>query len=227
MALIGRAANVVKRWFGGEVRKAEDAQIEERADEAAEKAQAGADKVTLATADAAGQLSVLKKRMDSLQSEYDGWASKAKTAKSKGKIDLAKKAAKEAVQAKGRLDSVSAQYNELKARVDGYKNEAERAQDQAEDAKFQAENIKDRNKFANAEKDVHDAIHGTNGTGVADSLSELDNLVTQKEGRNDALKDMSGQNTADEFRQMEEEAAIDDFLAGLDSPSAEAPPGGC
>ncbi len=224
MAAIARFGQAINRWITGKARDVENSQINERADEAAEKAQGAADKVTLATAETAGQLSVLKKQMGNLQTEVDSWTGKAKAAQKAGKPELARKAAKEAVQAKTRLDSITAQYDELKGRVDGYKAKAERAQDQAEDAKFQAENIKNRNKFANAEKDVHDAIHGADGSGVANSISDLDKLVTQKEGRNEALAEMSGDKTADEFAALEEQQDVDAFLAGLDSPSAEQKP---
>ena len=59
---------------------------------------------------------------------------------------------------------------------------------------------------------------------MASSLDALDQQVTSKEGRNEALADMSGASTADEFKKLEEQQAVDAFLAGLSNPSAEAPP---
>lgn len=214
MSMIGRAFKAAGTTVRGWIRVAENQQINDRADDAAENAKAAADKVSIATADTAGNLAVLRKEVGKYEKEVADWTQRMNLAKGAGNMDLARKAAKEVVQAQGRLDSVKTQYDTVKARVENFKSKAEDAQDAAEDAVFTADQIKARNKMADAEKGVHDALHGANGTGVSSSLSELDKLVTQKEGRNEALNDMSGASTDAEFKKLQEQAAIDALLNG-------------
>jgi len=214
MKAIGNFFSAAKSFVTGVSRDAKNSQINNRADDAAENAAAAADKVTLATAETAGNLAVLKKQVSKYEGEVKEWTQKMELAKGAGNMDLARTAAKEVVQAQGRLESVKGQYDQMKARVDQYKDKAEDAQDKAEDASFKADQIKSRNKMADAEKGVHDALHGANGNGVDSSLDDLDKLVTQKEGRNEALSEMSGDSADAQFKKLQEEAAINALLNG-------------
>lgn len=225
MAAIKRIFNSIGLAANQAARNIENKQINARADQAAENAQAAADKVTLATADTAGSLSVLKKKMDKYGAEVKEWQGKFDLAKQANNKKLGQAAFKELNRAQERYNTIKSQYDEVKARVDNYMDKAEDAQDAAEDASFKAGQIKDRNQMADAEKGVHDALHGADGTGVNKSLDQLDELVTKKEGRNEALDQMSGASTEEQFKKLQEKAAFDAMWGGESAEPAPADAG--
>lgn len=220
---IGRS---IARWVNGKGRDIENSpeQVRRRAEEAEKKTHQAADQVTLSAAKAAGDLKALEGDKAELQANFDKWYGRAEKAKAAGDMDLARTAAEKAVKFKTRLDSVTAEYNAAKARVDSFKDKASDFQNKADDASFKADSIVRRSEMAESEKEFHDAVHGADGKGAQDSLDDLDRLVTKQEGFNEARSEMVGDDTEAKFKDLEKDKAVDALLAGLGSGSSEPAP---
>ncbi|MEW6277075.1 MAG: PspA/IM30 family protein [Candidatus Eremiobacterota bacterium] len=232
MGVIGRGFNVIKEWFTGRVRDAENAQIEDRANSAVENAQEASDKVSIAASNAAGQLGQIEALYNQHSKEAAEWERKGKLAASKGEMELAKTAAANYAAAKARADKLKPRIDSLREQVQGFGAKAKDVQSQVNDARAQAAEIIARNGVADAEKEFHDAVSGAGGTsaGTGQSLNELEQKVAGKEGSNKMRGELNGSSDAEKFAKLEREAATNDILAqwgvasAAPAPAAPAPP---
>lgn len=230
MQVMNRAFNVVRNAFSSGIRRAENAQIEERAQGAAEEARQSSASLNEATAGAIAQLKALDREIANEKMEYKTFHDRAVLADGNGNADLARKFALDMAASEKRLAKLEDRHAGAEAKVNEFKQKARSYSSKAEEAKDRARDIVVDNRFADAEAKVQKTIDGIAGSSAIDTLDSLEAKVAEKADKNQAMAELSGLKAQQDIEAMEQNQAADAILARLRqssaAPAAESPAAG-
>jgi phage shock protein A len=161
----------------------------------------------------------LKKQLDNELNLAREWEKKAMMAIRAGRDDLAK----EALQRKSDHDRISqefqGQWEGQKAAADQLRDALRRLNAKIEEARRKKNLLIARQKRAQAQKKIQETMAGLNDTSAFDTFNKMEEKISRMEAEAEAsaelAEDMTGDNLASKFADLEADAGGDDALAAL------------
>lgn len=173
--------------------------------------------VTQALGQAMGSEKQALKQLEAAKKSSADWEAKAKMALKSGNQDLAKKALASKVSVDANVQSFEASYLSISTQVADLRDKVAILRAKLEEARSKQNMLIARSKMADAQKEVATALSGTDSTSAFSKLDKMERKIEGKEAQAEAFSEMSGDSTfvVDEFKQLEQDSAVDAELARL------------
>lgn len=145
------------------------------------------------------------------------WESKAKLALQSGNEDLAKKALQNKVAADQNITQLEASYNSIHGQVSELKGRVDILKSKLEEARSQQNILIARARTAEAQKDIAQAISGTDSSSAFAKMEKMERKIEETEAQAQAFGDISGDTllATDEFKEIATNNSVDEELARL------------
>lgn len=145
------------------------------------------------------------------------WEEKAKMALKAGNQELAKKALENKVSSDQGIASFQSSYDTMHAQVLELKSRVELLRGKLDEARSQQSILIARARTAEAQKDIAQAISGTDSSSAFSKMEKMERKIEATEAQAQAFSEISGDTTfaKDEFKELEKSSAVDDELARL------------
>jgi phage shock protein A len=161
----------------------------------------------------------LKKQLDNELNLAREWEKKAMMAVRAGRDDLAK----EALMRKSEHDSLAqefqGQWEGQKSAADQLRDALRRLNSKIEEAKRKKNLLIARQKRAEAQRKIQETMAGLNDTNAFDTFAKMEEKITRMEAEAEAsaelAEDMTGDDLASKFEDLEANAGADDALSAL------------
>ncbi len=213
MAIFSRLTDLLKANVNDLLDRAEDPEkmvkqliidMEEQVDEA-----------TRALGQAMASEKAAEKQLLAAEASVAEWQEKAKLALKGGNEELARRALESKVSMEKQAQALKAGYDSISTQTAQLRDQVSQLRSKLEEARSRQALIIARSKMANAAEGVARSISSTNTSSAFSKLDKMEKKVAEKEAVAQAYTDLNGGAAADEFAQLEKNAAIDDELARL------------
>lgn len=215
MSIFGRIGDLFKANVNDMIDKAEDP--EKMIKQSIIDMEKQVNQATQALGQAMGsEKSTLNLLEKSKQTSLD-WEKKAKIALQAGDQELAKKALSNKVASDQSITQLDTSYQTLHNQVVELKGRVEMLKNKLNEARSQQSVLIARARTAEAQKDIAQAISGTDSSSAFAKMEKMERKIEAQEAQAQAFSDISGDTTfaKDEFKELEKNQAVDDELARL------------
>jgi len=161
----------------------------------------------------------LKKQLDNELNLSREWEKKAMMAIRAGRDDLAREALMRKTEHDNLATEFQGQWEAQKAAADQLRDALRRLNAKIEEAKRKKNLLIARQKRAQAQKTIQNTMAGLNDTGAFDAFSRMEEKIGRMEAEAEAsaelAEEMTGDNLASKFADLEKDSVADDALSAL------------
>lgn len=159
-----------------------------------------------------------QRQLEQAKASSQDWENKAKLALQNGNEELARRALESKVNMDKSIAQFQATYDSISQQTAQMRDNVQVLRSKLDEARARQNLLIARARMADAQKGIATSISGANSTSAFSKLDKMERKIEGKEAEAAAFSEMAGdamQDTIDEFKAMETNAAVDSELERL------------
>jgi len=214
MGVFSRISDIFKANVNDALDKAEDP--EKMLKQMVIEMEESVNKATLSVASAIANEKSLQRKIEKAHRDVSDWQSKAKTALTSGREDLAKAALEKKAIADRNVADLEPIYQQAKVSADKMRDQLNKLKAKLEEARSRQSTLIARSQAAKAQKQIAQSFSGV-GSDAFGKFDKFEEKIEKSESEAEAFEQLAGDNTSldDEFKELSSSTEVDADLLKL------------